>query len=271
MTKPQKSRRAANAKAAGQAEPPETASSQSASISSASGLSGQIDGGVLSLVRMMQFGDSTLPIGAFAFSNALESAIQKGIVRDAQDLQDYTACAIEQAATGDAVGLAWAMRYAAQEAWDDLVMVDHEVHCRRLPEESRLMSVRMGKKLVEMCLSTTELPGLDIWLGRINAHETPGTYPVSLGLLFSRMGLPVQQALVVHQYGLAATILNAALRLMRVTHLDTQRILFRLMENLDRQCAVASSAPLERMSTYAPMSEILGAVHVKAHVRMFMN
>lgn len=31
---------------------------------------------ILSLSRMMQFGDSMLPVGAFAFSNGLESAVQ---------------------------------------------------------------------------------------------------------------------------------------------------------------------------------------------------
>ncbi len=29
------------------------------------------------LIRIMQFGDSALPIGAFTFSNGVESAIQK--------------------------------------------------------------------------------------------------------------------------------------------------------------------------------------------------
>ena len=37
---------------------------------------------ILSLSRMMQFGDSMLPVGAFAFSNGLESAVQKGVVYD---------------------------------------------------------------------------------------------------------------------------------------------------------------------------------------------
>lgn len=257
------------------ASPPDKAESNGATVKDP-GISGvtqslRTSSGILALARMMQFGDSTLPIGAFAFSNALESAVQKGVVRTVQDLHEYTANVVEQASKGDAIALAWAVRYAATDSWDNLLMVDHEVHCRRLPEESRLMSTRMGKKLIEMCVNTTGLPGLDTWLERIKAGETPGTYPVCLGLLFSRLGLPVEEALVVHQYGLAVTILNASLRLMRVTHLDTQRILYRLIEDFDRQCSIAAAAPLEQWSNYAPMADILAAVHVKAHVRMFMN
>ncbi len=37
----------------------------------------------IQLIRILQFADSVLPVGAFAFSNGVESAIQAGIVRDA--------------------------------------------------------------------------------------------------------------------------------------------------------------------------------------------
>lgn len=56
---------------------------------------------------MMQFGDSMLPVGAFAFSNGLESAVQKGVVHDAETLRQYTHTALEQAAKGDAVAVVW--------------------------------------------------------------------------------------------------------------------------------------------------------------------
>ena len=227
--------------------------------------------GVLALARMLEFGDSMLPIGAFAFSNAVESAVQKGVVHDVSTLRRFTATAVEQASRGDAVGLAWAMRAAAENDLDGLARVDREIHCRKLPEEARLMSVRMGKKLAEMCAGVAEQDAMEPWLERIRDGRTPGTYPATLGLLFSGLGLSVEQALVVHQYGVAMTILNASLRLMRVTHLDTQRILFTLIRDFEAQCAHAASTALEDMSNDAPMTDILAAVHVKAHVRLFMS
>ena len=49
------------------------------------------------LARMLQFGDSMFPIGSFAFSGGLESAIQKGVVRDVDTLQAFARTAVEQA------------------------------------------------------------------------------------------------------------------------------------------------------------------------------
>ena len=39
------------------------------------------------LIRIMQFGDSVLPVGAFSFSNGVESAVQTGIVHDVPTLK----------------------------------------------------------------------------------------------------------------------------------------------------------------------------------------
>lgn len=41
------------------------------------------------LARLLQFSDSTLPVGSFAFSNGLESAVQTGIVSDGASLKQF--------------------------------------------------------------------------------------------------------------------------------------------------------------------------------------
>lgn len=128
---------------------------------------------ILSLSRMMQFGDSMLPVGAFAFSNGLESAVQKGVVHDAETLRQYTHTALEQAAKGDAVAVVWATRAALAGDLEELIRVDREVLCRKLNEETRLMATRMGRKLAEM--------GADITENLINGMKTSGKKRDNLG------------------------------------------------------------------------------------------
>ena len=60
-----------------------------------------------------------------------------------------------------------------------------------------------------------------------------------------------RDAFAVHQYGVASMILSAALRLMRVDHLDTQAILFEV--NAGADAAYARSRP-RRASTTWPAS-----------------
>lgn len=223
------------------------------------------------LVRMLQFGDSMFPIGGFAFSGGLESAIQKRVVTDADTLRAYARTAVEQAAMGDGVALVWAHRAAAAGDVAELVRIDERVYARKLSGETRTMSVRMGKKFTEMGVEVIGAPLLKAWRERIDAGATPGCYPVALGMNFAVQGLPAREAFIVHQYGVAAMILSAALRLMKISHVDTQRMLYLLNAGADTAYEIAAAARLSDMAGFAPLTEILAAAHVKAHVRLFMN
>jgi urease accessory protein len=47
--------------------------------------------------------------------------------------------------------------------------------------------------------------------------------------------------------------------------------LFQLNADVDTPYTTAAAATLDDMAGFAPMADILAAVHVKAHVRLFMN
>jgi urease accessory protein len=228
-------------------------------------------GRIANLARALQFGDSMFPVGAFAFSGGLESAIQKRVVTDAETLAAYARTAVEQAAMGDGIALVWAHRAAAAGDLAELLRIDERVYARKLSSETRTMTVRMGKKFAEMGAEVVGAPLLNAWREKIGSGATPGCYPVALAVNFAAQGLTARDAFVVHQYGVAAMILSAALRLMKVSHVDTQRILYRLDAGADAAYEAAAAARLEDMAGFAPLAEILAAVHVKAHVRLFMN
>ena len=223
------------------------------------------------LARMLQFGDSMFPIGAFSFSSGLESAIQKGVVADAITLRAFTRTAVEQAARGDGIALIAAHRAATVGDVDVLMRIDAQVYARKLSDEARLMSVRMGKKFTEMGVEVIGAPLLGTWRECIAMSATPGCYPVALAIGFAVQNLSARQAFVVHQNGVAATILGAALRLMKISHIETQKILYELNGLANGAYETAAAARLSDMAGYAPLADILAAVHNKAHVRLFMN
>jgi urease accessory protein len=223
------------------------------------------------LMRILQFGDSTLPVGAFSFSNGFESAVQTGLVHDLDTLRQFVQTATEQAATGDGVAVLAAHRGALAEDFARVVEADRAVFHRKLNEEMRTMTVRMGRKLAELTVHVLAAPEVSDWLVAIKQGKTPGTYPVAQALVFAALGLAEQDAFAVHQYGVASMMLGAALRLMKVNYLDTQAILFEVNSAAGSAYERVKEATLEDMSAFAPVLDILAAVHVKSTVRMFMN
>ncbi len=223
------------------------------------------------LMRVLQFGDSMLPVGAFSFSNGIESAVQTGIVHDLETLRQFVQTAVEQAATGDGIAVLAAHRAACAADFARIVAADRAVFHRKLNEEMRTMSVRMGRKLAEMTVHVMTAPTVSAWLAAIKARETPGTYPVGQALAFAALGLSGMDAFAVHQYGVATMMLSAALRVMKINYLDAQAILFEVNAAAEAAYERIAQSALEDMSAFAPVMDVLAAVHVKATIRMFMN
>jgi len=223
------------------------------------------------LMRVLQFGDSTLPVGAFAFSNGLESALQTGVVRDIESLKRFVQAATGQAARIDGVALLAAHRAALAGDFAAVLAADRALSLRRTGEEQRSMSMRMGKKLGQLATGLFEDTLLRGWLHEIEANRTAGFLAVGHALIFAANRLPELDAFVAHQYGVAQMMLGAALRLMRVDHYTTQRLLFEVNAGIDKMYLQVKDVRLEDAAGFCPVFDVLVAHHVGAHVRMFMN
>jgi urease accessory protein len=223
------------------------------------------------VMRALRFGDSLLPVGSFSFSNALEPAVQQGVVRDSATLHEFVRTLTRRAAMSDGIALLAAHRGARERDIDAVVRADRAVFERKLAEETRTMTVRMGRKLAEVGTASGRAPLLDRWLGRVRDGASPGTYPVVLGVLFAEMGSPELDAFAVHQYGVAMTTLSAALRLMRIDHRQAQAILAAVNASAGPDYAAARRASLADMAGFAPMADILAGLHTRSHVRIFMS
>jgi urease accessory protein len=227
--------------------------------------------GISRLMSALQFGDSLLPTGSFSFSNGLESAVQHHIVHDRDTLADFVFTTARRSATTDGVALLEAHRGTRASNLSRINAADHAAFNRKLSEEARTMTTRMGRKLGELAAGVVSLPMLRRWLSDVLARHTPGTYPAAVGVLFADLGSPETDAFAVHQYGVAMTTLSAALRLMPVEPRAVQAIVRQASAETPGLYAEVRSASLADMAGFAPMADILAAMHVRAHVRMFMN
>ena len=223
------------------------------------------------VMSALQFGDSLLPTGSFSFSNGLESAVEEQIVHDEVTLAEFALTAASRAATTDGVALLEAHRGAGASNLDRIRAADYAVFNRKLSEEARTMTIRMGRKLAELGTAVVPAPMLRRWLDELTCQQAPGTYPAGLGVLFADLGSPEEDAFAVHQYGTAMSILSAALRLMRIEPRAAQAVLRQVTGRTEEHYAAVRGVALPDMASFAPMTDILAAIHVRARVRMFMN
>ncbi len=226
---------------------------------------------ILSLMRLIQFTDSAFPVGTFSFSNGLETAIHEKIVYNAATLEEYAQSISLQAAFSDGIIAIHAYRAALENNYDEIIEADHRLIEFKMNNETRVMQKRMGKKMVEMSIKIFDNPLLKKWLEDINNGTSPGTFPVAQGLIFAIGGMSEKELFCSHQYGVINMILGAAVRTMRVSHYDTQQILFRLSEQTQAYYDDVKDLSYEDMNSFVPQIDIISSLHEKGTMRMFMN
>lgn len=222
-------------------------------------------------MRLLQLTDSTFPVGTFSFSNGLETAAHEGIVYDAKTLEEYTQAIALQAAYSDGIVALHAFRAANEKQYEALLDADHRLIQFKMNDEARQMLRRMGKKLAELSVDILDEPIIRQWLTDIGAERTPGTYPVAQALAFSVAGLSEEELFCSHQYGVINMVLSAALRCVKVSHYDTQRILYKLSGYSQNIFEEVRTLNFDDMNAFVPQIDILASLHEKGTMRMFMN
>lgn len=223
------------------------------------------------IMRLLQFTDSTFPVGTFSFSNGLETAAYEGLVHDKKTLAEFTASQALQAAYTDGIAALAAYRAAKAGDYDKVLDADSALIRSKMNDEARLMLQRMGKKLAELSIHLFPDDIFPRWLDDIKEGRTPGTYPVAQGLAFATAGVSERDLFASHQYGVINMVLSAALRCVRVSHYDTQEILFDLGQKVESTYDDIKDLTLDEMRAFVPEIDVMASLHEKGNMRMFMN
>ena len=226
---------------------------------------------ITEIMRLLQFTDSTFPVGTFSFSNGLETAGFENMVKDKATLHAFAKSQALQAAYTDGIAAIAAHRAYLSGAYDAIVEADRTLILCKMNDEARQMLKRMGKKLGELGKKLFDSEIVDHWLEDIKNDRTPGTYPVAQGIAFAAAGISEEDLFCSHQYGVVNMVLSAALRCVRVSHYDTQEILYDMSKDVPALYDKVRKLKVGEMHAFFPELDILASLHEKGNMRMFMN
>jgi urease accessory protein len=219
-------------------------------------------------VRALQIIDSFFPVGAFAYSDGLETAASVGAVHDGATLGLWMAQFIDDVLVPcEGLALVKCMRAAKADDAATLRLIDEELTAIRPAKASRAASSGIGRSLISLYTSICGDPQL----ASLARMLPQGNVAAAYAIVFQHCGMPEREAILAFGYNRLAGIVSSGLRLIRIGHLQGQSLLTgalaRLPDAAERILAMAD----EPVRSFTPLLDIYQMNHRYVYSRLFRS
>ena len=139
--------------------------------------------------RLLHLCDSLFPIGGFAFSEGLEAAAARHLIRNVEELSAWIDTVLDESVgrcEGPAVALAW--RAFDSGRWDRLAILDQEVIALRAASAVRASTAAAGARLLKTWHALYPEPRLAHMLTMVDAGALRPALPVAFGAACASVG-----------------------------------------------------------------------------------
>ena len=217
----------------------------------------------LKLLRVLQLVSPSLPIGNYAYSQGLESAIEFGWVKDANTLQDWLSGLLCQSLAYNDIPILMRLYDAwkdddieAIEYWDRFMFSLRET--RELQQEDVQLSLALRRLLKQ--------------LGMIDDHSsTANSFLASYAGCAYRWDIDKISAANAFLWTWAENQVMAAIKLMPVGQTDGQRLLFSLAEDIANVVNESLRVADEDIGYFSPGLGLLSTHHETQYSRLFRS
>lgn len=224
------------------------------------------------LLKSLHLASTTLPVGAFSYSQGLETAVERGIIVSRDDAARWI---------GDAMRFSPGrceapLMVAAVRAWraadrDAVATLDEWMRATRETAELRAETVQMGYSLRRWCEDTGAMPAPDV--SALRVLEDP-TYPVVFAAVAAAWAMDEASAATAYLWSWLENQVNAALKAVPLGQTDGQRILLGcaplVAEVAESAVSLAEAGP-EGWATQCPALAIASALHETQYSRLFRS
>jgi urease accessory protein len=226
----------------------------------------------MTLVRLMAWLSPGFPVGAYAYSQGVEKAVDGGLIADVADLIDWVGAAVVHGPgrlDADLFRLAWqAVDNGDVEA---LHAVAERAALLRGTAELALESAAQGAAFRRAVGDAWPSPSLSRWLDLLARSPAEPSYAVAVATVCAASGLDLKPALAAFLHAQAANLVSAGVRLIPLGQTHGQRALATLESEVLRAVDACLARPDEDIGSATPIIELCSMLHETQYTRLFRS
>jgi urease accessory protein len=178
----------------------------------------------LSLLRLLQLTNSALPVGAYSYSEGIETLVERGQIKDRQTLEHWLERELRYGAIRvEAAVMQRALSSAKIGDLESLVAWNYWLSAARETEELRQQSWQMGYSLLRLIEDIQpEIAPLEPACGY------PTNYAIAFGLIAAYWQIDPLEAILGYLHGWTFNLINAGVKLIPLGQTAGQKLLLDL-------------------------------------------
>ncbi len=218
------------------------------------------------LIRLLQLASPTLPVGAYTYSQALEWAVETGVVNNEFSAMAWIGDCLEfGAARFEAVYLAHMLAAWAREDLPQLAELDADFIASRESAELRAETLQMGHSMARLL---QDIGGVQ--LQKLDLFPEP-SFPLAWSCAAAGWAVPAEDALAAYLWSWLENQVMAAIKSVPLGQTAGQRLLLELGGRLSLLAKDALQRPLELAHNYLPAFSIASSCHETQYTRLFRS
>ena len=233
------------------------------------------------LLQLMWLASPALPVGGFSYSEALEAAVEAGLVQGEAAARAWLLDQLHLGqARSDIAVVAKAFKAWQRHDLHSLIELNAWITTTRESSELRQQTEQMGRSMVEWLKNRpANEPGesgdagepANARVAQLKALAPAPTWPVAFALAAAQTGAPLREALLSFTFGWAENMVQAALKSVPLGQNAGQRILAALASEIPAAVDRASALMDGERQAFTPMLAILSAQHEVQYSRLFRS
>jgi len=222
----------------------------------------------IQFVQALQLTDSFFPVGAFAYSDGLETAAANGTIRDGASLRAWLQHYIENVFVPcDGLALLKCAEAFRRGNHQTIYDIDEELTAIKPAAAVRNSSRSVGKRL----LSVYSEISIDASFSAFAKTLPQCNAPVAYAVVMSHRGIDSRDALLAFGYSRLAGIVSAGLRLISIGQQQSQNLLAESVERLPEVADRIVQMKFEPLRSFAPVTDIAQMNHRYVYSRLFRS
>jgi urease accessory protein len=222
-------------------------------------------------LRLLQLGDSALPIGGYSHSWGLEAAIDRGLVRDPAGLEHWARFWLRHTVGPlEGVVVASVCCAAIQEDWPLVVHANELVQASLTPPTLRHASRDMGTQLLALAAAWPCAAPVVRQLQQASPHADWHHCVVFATLAAAAGGTPLD-AVQVYLHQAALGVVSAGVRAIPIGHTHGQQVLARLHDEIAALANDLHERELKTAGSFCPAYEVLCHAQSQLYTRLFRS